>query len=157
MRWRLLSGNHRDLGRSVVDHADVSSCRRDIEDMLSHLGAAEFGLVRAEGHRWSWRLTEYGTTVASSGHSFDRRTRCEQGYALFVLLAPVAAIRDELSVWPARGRPVLVPPFSPLPARVGTSWPAVHSRSADRSPGPGYLAGRALRPDDSTEPKEASR
>ena len=157
MRWRLLSGNHRDLGRSVVDHPDVSSCRRDIEEMLAYLRVAEFGLVRAEGHRWSWRLTERGTAVASSGHSFDRRTRCEQGYALFVLLAPVAAIREELSVWPARGRPALGPAPSAIPARVGTSWPAVHSRSADRSLRPGYLTGRALRPDDLTEPKEASR
>lgn len=157
VRWRLLSGNHRDLGRSVVDHVDVDDCRLGIARLLTDLALAEFGLVRAESHRWGWRLTAQGIVMASSGHSFDRRTRCEQGFALFVQLAPLAAVRDELSVWPARGRPAPSPDRKPLPGRVGPSWPVVHPRSADRSPRPGYLDARTGSSEPASGPREASR
>lgn len=157
VRWRLLSGNHRDLGRGVVDHPDVAASRGGIEELIEDITAAEFGLVRADGHRWSWRLTIRGAVVAGSGHSFDRRTRCEQGYELFVQLAPLAAIRDELAVWPARGRPPKSTGRPPSVGRVSASWSAVHPRSADRPLAPGYLGARKGFPGSTAESTEASK
>ena len=105
VRWRLLSGNHRDMGRGQRDYPDDDSCRRAISELIAMVGHLQPKLVAASGRRWEWRLTLDDDVVARSGHSFDRRSRCEQACALFVTLVPTAVHRGELRVWSNRRRP----------------------------------------------------
>ena len=97
MRWRLLSGNNRDAGRSVPSFADIESCILGIKEVLARVDTLEPAIVPALGGRgWRWRLALDGVPVVAAPHAFDRRVRCSEACTRFVTLAPRALIRQEL-------------------------------------------------------------
>jgi hypothetical protein len=159
VRWRMLSGNNRDLGRGVGDFADEESCLSAIKALLARMPELEPGLSRTADGRWSWRLVLDGVVAVTSGHGFDRRTRCEQAAIRFERLLPVAEVRPGVTVLAAPGRP---PVSRALPVgnpAVGLRWSPVHPGSSGRPYGSGGLPrssrAAALDPRPSrTEPRE---
>lgn len=102
VRWRLLGGNHRDLGRSVLEYADAESCRIGIKELLAGLDALVVTAVRAGGS-WSWRLVAGREPIVAASHAFDRRIRCMHAGQLFLEVAAVADIRADVLVSSWRG------------------------------------------------------
>jgi hypothetical protein len=134
VHWRLLSGNHRDLGRGVHDFPDEESCRLGIKEIAGAIDQLLPGIVRVPGNRWGWRLTLDGDPVVSSGHSFDRRARCEEACARFLLLMPSADVRNGVAFLVSGGVPHDDGGVIPRPRLgIGERWSAVHRTSADRS------------------------
>jgi|GEM_PF-1932068 len=97
VRWRLLSGNNRDGGRSARSFADVESCLVNIKEILAQVDVLEPAIVpAADGRGWRWRLNLDGAPMVLAPHAFDRRVRCSEACARFVHLAPVAHVRPGL-------------------------------------------------------------
>lgn len=94
LRWRVLSGNNREMARSRETYADSETCRRAIRDLLSGLDGL-LPQVRREGrHRWTWELLRDGDVLVVAAHPFDRQVRCRNAVDQFlqdVRLAPIAA------------------------------------------------------------------
>lgn len=84
IHWRLLSGNNREMGRSVAGSADPESARLAVKQAQTALAEFEAKVRRVREHQWGWELLERGTPVISAGHLFDRMIRCEQGLAYFL-------------------------------------------------------------------------
>ncbi len=124
VNWRLLGGNNRDLGRGFEPFPDAEACRLGIKNLLARLDQTETSLLRTEASRWEWRLRQDGQVVARSGHTFDRRTRCEQASLLFLSLAPLAETTEATSVARVHHASVVVPrgrPFVGLADRPARS------------------------------------
>jgi len=98
VRWRLLGGNNRELGRGLLEYQDTDQCRTGLAQVLVELLYMVPAVVRVERRLWEWRLRVAGIDVVGSGHPFDRRPRCEEACARFVALATGAAICDVLTV-----------------------------------------------------------
>ena len=97
VRWRLLSGNNRDAGRSVESFDDVESCIVGIKHLLGHVDLLEPAIQpAADGRGWRWRLKLDGLPVVAAPHAFDRRVRCSEACVRFINLAPQAHIKAEL-------------------------------------------------------------
>ena len=143
VRWRLLSGNRRDMGRGAVGFADEESCRAAIKDMLAHLEQLQPSLLPSDGHRWDFRLSYQGQLVVVSGHGFDRRNRCEQAARRFIELASDAEIRRGVTVLstPGLSPPIGRRPFLGRPT-VRTRWSGVHQGGPLPSPGSAVLGPR---------------
>ena len=116
VRWRLLSGNHRDVARGASEHADAVHCLNALAVLAARLGEATTTLSRSDDGRWAWRLLLDGDSVAVSGHSFDRRGRCEDAVLRFADVMPYAEVRPAVvGLWgrgghlPQRLRPVGIP------------------------------------------------
>jgi hypothetical protein len=135
IHWRLLSGNHRDLGRGVHEFQDEETCRLAIKEIAGAVDQLLPSIVRVPGNRWNWRLAFEGDAVVGSGHSFDRRARCEEACARFLLLMPAADVRDGVAFLVSGGVPQDADGgVVPRPRLgVGERWSAVHRTSADRS------------------------
>jgi hypothetical protein len=141
VRWRLLSGNHRDMGRGALDFQDEESCQIGIKETVEAVDRLAPTIVRVAGNRWSWRLSLAGTVVATSGHSFDRRGRCEEACTRFLQLMPGAEVRSGVAFLVSGGSSS---DSSGIPrARLGVSerWSAVHRTSPDPSSASGLLEG----------------
>jgi hypothetical protein len=93
VRWRLLSANNRDMGRGAKDFDDEDACLLGIADFIDSVGILAPSLVRAPDNRWAFRLMRKDEVLATSGHAFDRRTRCERAAVRFLELAPTAELR----------------------------------------------------------------
>jgi len=116
VRWRLLSGNNRDLGRGLIDFASAAECRDGITLLQKALTEFEDSDVswRRVGHQWTWVLMVDGEPTVAAGGSYDRRIRCEQSLNQFLMLAPVASVGEVVMFsasrrWPANrthGAPV---------------------------------------------------
>ena len=140
VRWRLLSGNHRDMGRGALDFPDEESCHIGIKEMVVALEQLVPSVVRATGNRWSWRLTLNGTVLATSGHTFDRRGRCEEACARFLQMLPGAEVRDGVSVLFSGGSSARAAGSIPGPRPgMGERWSAVHRPVTDQTSGSGLL------------------
>lgn len=126
VRWRVLSANNRDMGRGAHDFVDEQACLDGIDHFLSHLDTLTISLARTPENRWAFRLVGKDEVVATSGHAFDRRTRCERAAARFLELIPTAEVRPGVALltsagW-ARGggrsapvgRPNVAPRWSPV-------------------------------------------
>jgi hypothetical protein len=103
LRWRLLGGNHRDLGRGLLDYEDDESCRLAIKQLLAGLDDLT-RVVARDGHSgWTWRMVDNDDAIVGSPRAFDRRIRCVQACALFLDLAPGADLREGvlMSSWRA--------------------------------------------------------
>jgi hypothetical protein len=148
LRWRLVGGNNRDLGRGTTDFPDEESCLVGIKEVVKNLEHLVPGLVRATGNRWSWRLSLAAEVVVVSGHSFDRRRRCEDGWVRFVELMPTAEVREGVSYLFAGGAATDWGRASVLGARqgVGGSLPGVHHLFSYDSPRSGLLGPGKLTP-----------
>jgi hypothetical protein len=101
IRWRLLSGNNRDLGRGVAAYADAESCRLGIKQMLAVLDEL-VPQVRRGDHLWQWSLLAEQLPVISGGHAYDRQIRCEQALAQFRTQARDARPADSVMLTASR-------------------------------------------------------
>lgn len=95
VRWRLLSGNNRDIGRGTLQFDSIESCLASIAHLQRSVG--ELRVVwRRIGHQWTWQLDDVDGTVAVAGMAYDRRIRCEQSLAQFRSCVPVAPVREQV-------------------------------------------------------------
>jgi hypothetical protein len=103
LRWRVLSGNNRELGRGFETYPDAEACRRAIGDLRS---ALDFLLpqVRREGRdRWIWELHRAdGAVLVVAAHPFDRQVRCRKAVDQFLLDARLAPVAESVLVTAAR-------------------------------------------------------
>jgi hypothetical protein len=93
VRWRLLSGNNRDMGRGALDYPDLESCVLGLKEIVHRIDALEKKIMPAGDNRWQWQMLLDDEVVAVSGHAFDRRVRCEMSSTRFMQLAPLADFR----------------------------------------------------------------
>lgn len=93
VRWRLLSGNNRDVGRGARGFGDAEECVLALKELLSQLPELTPLLRRkAATNRWVWTLRRGETAVAESSHSYDRQIRAEAARLQFVARAPTATV-----------------------------------------------------------------
>ncbi len=95
VRWRLLGGNHRSIGRSPLDFPDVADCLRSLAELVERLPELQGQTSRVPGNLWVWRLSYQGAEVAVAAHTYDRQIRSMHAQAQFLQRASVARI-DEL-------------------------------------------------------------
>lgn len=97
IRWRLIAGNRRDIGRSAQLFADV-------EAGLAAVAALREGLHRAtsrlelelESTRWRWQLLVDEEVVAASTRAYARRVECQISLQQFVALIPDVRIDPQV-------------------------------------------------------------
>jgi hypothetical protein len=102
VRWRLLSGNNRETGRSADSFPDVETCRIAVKDVQNTLDDLQPSVRRTNSNEWAWQLTRNGQLVVVSGRGFDRLIRCEQGLEQFLRTVRDAEIGAPLMVSHAR-------------------------------------------------------
>lgn len=102
VRWRMLSGNNREIGRGVESYPDLESCRIGVKEMQSQLHELEPGIRRMTSNEWAWLLARDSHVIAMSGHGFNRLIRCEQGLAQFLANVREAEIGLTLMVSESR-------------------------------------------------------
>jgi hypothetical protein len=141
VRWRLVGGNNRDMGRGAREYPDEQSCLVGIKEITANLSSMVCSLVSMPGNRWGWRLSLDGTVMVTSGHSFDRRRRCEDGCARFLQFIPEAEVRPGVSYLFSGGLPSEHGRGSTLRYRQGISvrFPGVHLPATDESLGSDVL------------------
>lgn len=104
VRWRLLSGNNRELGRSAYAFDDAEACRTELEKLLADLDVLEARLRLLAAHRWCWELLRDGVVVAVAGHPFERQVRCRQVLEQFLRDAPLASTSEAVVIGTYRRR-----------------------------------------------------
>ncbi|MBO0884110.1 MAG: hypothetical protein J2P17_28020 [Mycobacterium sp.] len=104
VRWRLLSGNNRELGRSAYACDDAEACRTELEKLLADLDLLESRLRLLAPHRWCWELLRDGFVVAVAGHLFERQVRCHQVLDQFLRDAPLASTSEAVVIGTYRRR-----------------------------------------------------
>src|SRR5215475_13074445 len=87
VRWRLLGGNNRELGRGLLAYENAEACRAGLAQTITDLPTLVPAVMRVDHSHWGWRLRAGTLDVVGSGHPFDRRPRCEEACARFVELA----------------------------------------------------------------------
>ncbi len=102
VRWRLLGGNNRALGRSALDFADVESCLLALAELGAGLPVMVGRVDRVPPNLWLWRLSYQESDVAISAHTYDRQIRSQHALAQFRALATVARIDAAVLVSAAR-------------------------------------------------------
>jgi hypothetical protein len=91
MSWRLLANNHREMGRGARSFDTARECWEDVDQLLSVHEDLKPRFSSLD-ERWQWRLLRPdGVAVATSGHGFDRRLRCERGLAAFTAILHTAS------------------------------------------------------------------
>lgn len=94
IRWRLLSGNNRDMGRGTDEFDDAESARVGLKQLQVDAADLEPRVRRVSPSSWLWEIVLDEVPIASAGHSFDRLIRCEQGMTQFLTnfaTAPIGA------------------------------------------------------------------
>jgi hypothetical protein len=84
VRWRLLSGNNRDMGRGFGEFVDAETCRIAIKQLQADASELKARIQRVGPSSWQWQILTDVLVVAAAGHPFDRLIRCEQGMAQFL-------------------------------------------------------------------------
>jgi len=104
----LLGGNNRVLGVGVLEHPDLASAMREIEELRNSIAEATFIVDHAETGQWWWRLGGPRGTVARSAQGFARRVDAELSANRFRDKAATAPTDEALVVFDAgrRGRVV---------------------------------------------------
>jgi hypothetical protein len=95
VRWRLLSGNNRDLGQSLDGFSDPEVARVGVKEAQMTLAELQPRIRRVAGNRWRWELEQDGRPIVSGSHTFDRSIRCEQALEQFTRHfadAPIGAV-----------------------------------------------------------------
>ena len=98
MRWRLLSGNNREIGRGAEEFDDPESCRMAIKDLQTTCDALVPAVRRDSGHAWMWQLSIGERLVAASAHGYDRLIRCERAMAQFRVELRAAPVGDVVMI-----------------------------------------------------------
>jgi hypothetical protein len=130
VRWRLLGGNNRDLGRGCLDYPDAATCLAGLRATLTDLALLEPAMLRAEHGRWVWRLRKAGEDVVVSGHPFDRKLRCVEACDRFLRLSPSAEIHDDAVVMSRGGHAFRPRSYVAVDLTVGPRSPRVNADSA---------------------------
>jgi hypothetical protein len=144
VRWRLLGGNNRELGRGLLAYPDAEQCRAGLARTILELPSLVPAVMRVDHSHWGWRLRSGSLEIVGSGHPFDRRPRCEEACTRFVEMAPHASVRDVLTVMPYGSRSMRPSVLRSLPATVvggpdDQRWPDVHADSVAALPDSGVL------------------
>src|ERR1700722_11833502 len=82
-RWRLLSANNRELGRSFLSHPNAESCLLAIKELLLVIDELVTQIRRREENLWQWLLVADDGPVAISGHAYDRQIRSQEAASRF--------------------------------------------------------------------------
>lgn len=98
VRWRLLSGNNREIGRGAESFADQESCRVAIKDLQTTVDVLVPAVRRESGHAWVWQLTIGDRVVAASAHGYDRLIRCERAMTQFRLELRAAPVGEHVMI-----------------------------------------------------------
>lgn len=102
VRWRLLSGNNRDLGRGAATHPDAETCMLAVKQVQSALALLTPRVRRLPTGGWGWELCDDAGPVAANGRPFDRLIRCEQGLTQFVTRLADAPVRGPVMLSASR-------------------------------------------------------
>jgi hypothetical protein len=79
VRWRLLSGNNREIARGMDSYPDAESCRIAIKELQASIHELQPAVRQTDAHRWVWQLADSAGVVVASAHQFDRLIRCQRG------------------------------------------------------------------------------
>jgi hypothetical protein len=103
VRWRLLSGNNRDMGRSAQGFLDVEDCRLALKEFLCQLNELTPQVRRkSDTNRWIWLLRRGDVAVAEASHSYDRQIRADAARQQFLLNAASASVSASLMISASR-------------------------------------------------------
>lgn len=102
VRWRLLSGNNREVGRGAGEYRDAETCRLAVKELQSGVGDLEPVVRRATTTTWTWQVVRSDELIALSGRSFDRLIRCEQSLTHFLSRLADAELGETVMVSQAR-------------------------------------------------------
>jgi hypothetical protein len=94
VRWRLLSGNNRELGRSVDGYVDSESCLLAVKEFVESIDDLVPQVRRRDRSGWGWVLLAEDGPVVMCGHPYDRQVRCAQALQNFLGLARSARVGD---------------------------------------------------------------
>lgn len=92
VRWRLLSGNNREIARGVDSYRDDESCRIALKELQASVDDLDSLVRQTEAHRWVWQLTGSQRVLVTSAHHYDRLIRCQRGLGQARAELPVAEI-----------------------------------------------------------------
>lgn len=92
VRWRLLGGNNRPIGRSALDYPEVPDCLQALAELRQRLAELAGRVDRQPPNHWVWRIFLDGTDVAVSSHPYDRQIRSQHGLSQFLHRAGSARI-----------------------------------------------------------------
>lgn len=102
VRWRLLSGNNRELARGVQEYEDAESCRIELKELQSAVETLK-AVIRQNEHRlWVWELSRPAGPIATPAHGFDRRIRCLRGLDHVRAALPSAELGNGLTIVESR-------------------------------------------------------
>jgi hypothetical protein len=102
IKWRLLSGNNRELGRAVDTYTDAESCLVAVKQFVEGIDELAGLVRRRDGGGWGWWLASETGIVVTCGRSYDRQIRCEQALLNFRVLAAGADTSTGLVVTASR-------------------------------------------------------
>lgn len=92
LRWRLLSGNNREVARSVAEYPDRESCLLGVKQARTECSTFVPVVRRNDQGRWTWELLDESGSVVHSPQGFVRQIRCEQSLEHFLTTVSVAEI-----------------------------------------------------------------
>lgn len=101
LRWRLLAGNNRELGRSAVLFDDAVAAIAGIDVLRGRLDSLVLEMKRGAAG-WSWQFSDGGVVLAVSSSPVDRRGRAVAGAARFRDGAADATVSTTVMVSSAR-------------------------------------------------------
>ncbi len=102
IRWRLLSANNRELGRSYSTHPTTDECFAAIISMVAALDGLVVTTRRRDQSLWEWLLFDADRPIAMSGRGHDRQIRSIEAAARFRCYASLAPVSDALAHTGAR-------------------------------------------------------
>lgn len=98
VRWRLLSGNNRDLCHGVDPFPDEQRCQLAIKQFMVSISDFHPVIKRDDQGGWTWMLLDAGAPVAVAGHSYDRQIRCARALSKVLQDADSASIGLQLVI-----------------------------------------------------------
>jgi hypothetical protein len=98
VRWRLLSGNNREVGRSLRSYADEAAARADLVSLRDEVEQLQRQIRRNSEKLWFWQLLRGDEPVVASSREYDRMIRCEHALRSFLIAMQSASINDSVLV-----------------------------------------------------------
>ncbi len=97
IRWRVLSANNRELGRSYSAVRTAEECLAEIAVMVAALAELVTITRRREENLWQWTLLSGNRPVAMGGHAYDRQIRSQEAASRFRSQAASARVSDAIA------------------------------------------------------------
>src|SRR5262245_52634477 len=98
VKWRLLSGNNREVGRGEHVYADVEAAVVGIKQLQLMIGDFDQRIRHVPSGQWRWELLANEEPAVGSARGFDRQIRCELAMQQFLTLFDLAPIGDGVMV-----------------------------------------------------------